>query len=208
MEGKRLNAQATKKEIPVSSVELSADGALDPAGLVRLNIMLSNEVLAWLDSAARAIHRASGTRISRSEIVRGILGGFVDANPLFSGCSSELHLRRAVGRLFDAFAMAQRANQSTQRPAPNTAPAPRQPQANGAARPPQASDRRVDDGKAMVPLPAEDNDVQDQANSDFDLDAYMQSRGYAPKPGYTQRSPRAGGGDRAKVGAAGYGERL
>jgi hypothetical protein len=97
-ESEQLNGRATTKGMPIDSVELSSDGGLDPAALVRLNIMLSNEVLGWCDSAGRAIHRASGTRISRSEIVRGILGGFVDANPLFSGCSSELHLPRRSER--------------------------------------------------------------------------------------------------------------
>jgi hypothetical protein len=166
------------------SVELTNDAPIETKSrLERINIMASWEMLNYIDSVTKAIYETTGCRVSRSELIRGVLGGFIDHNPKFTGCTSESHFRRAVGRLFDAFAQAQRAKSSTPRPAANTVPALRQPQANGAARPTRASERvETGNGKpvqATTPLSGDqDDEVQDQADSasDFDFDAYMKAR--------------------------------
>jgi hypothetical protein len=122
------------QETSATVLELKNDAPNETRSrLERINVMLSPEVLGWLTAASAAIG------ISRSEFLRGLVGGFIDHSPRFSGCTSGVGVRRAVGRLFDAFAQAQQAKQSTFRPAANTAPAPRDHQANGSAGTPRTS---------------------------------------------------------------------
>ena len=94
--------------------------------LERVNIMASTEMLAWLDSVSSRMARKSGVKVSRSEILRGIVGAFADKNPQFTGCHSEAHIRIVVGRLFDIYAQHAKANPPAPRP-------PQAPQATSAS---------------------------------------------------------------------------
>jgi hypothetical protein len=192
------NVSNGAESVPVATgLELKNDAPEEAgSGLERVNVCLSPAVLDWLDTAGSAMYRGTGWRASRSALLRAIIGAFSAAKVTFTGCHNEAQVKHVVSKLFQV-AQSQRANQSTQRPAANTAPAPRDHQSQGAARQPQASGR-VDAGSkpvpAAVPLPVDqDDEVQDVATA-AGFDAFMKANGYAP------RSPRATV-DRAKVEA-------
>lgn len=50
--------------------------AADPRALGRIQCILSNEVVDWLDAQAIAYHRATGEQISRSSLIRALVGAF------------------------------------------------------------------------------------------------------------------------------------
>jgi len=64
--------------------------------LQRVNVMLSREALAWLEKAALKLHQNTGASVSRSELLRGILRGFVRARLNFCGCRSEEEIATAL----------------------------------------------------------------------------------------------------------------
>jgi hypothetical protein len=71
---------------------------------MRLNVILSNECIVWLDQQALAIRRASGAAISRSELLRGIVGGLKDMDISFLRCKTEADVRNLLGSLLQTYA--------------------------------------------------------------------------------------------------------
>ena len=55
---------------------------------MRLNVILDNQSTAWLEEQALMIRRTSGAALSRSELLRGMLNGLMQAGTDFSCCRS------------------------------------------------------------------------------------------------------------------------
>lgn len=66
--------------------------------LERVNVMLSREVLGWLDREAENLRRETGANVSRSELLRGIVGGLADGGAHIHGLKNEQEIRAALSR--------------------------------------------------------------------------------------------------------------
>ena len=70
---------------------------------MRLNVILSKECIVWLDQQALAIRRTSGAAVSRSALLRGIVGGLKDMGMRFSRCETEKDVRTLLAFLLKAW---------------------------------------------------------------------------------------------------------
>ena len=62
----------------------------------KATLVLSRDTSVWLDEQRAGIRRQSGTSVSRSQIVRGVLQGLADASMDFSQCTGEREICEAV----------------------------------------------------------------------------------------------------------------
>lgn len=66
----------------------------------RVNVMLSEDVIRYLDQQAEALGPAAGkAAATRSMLIRVIVGGLADARAAFGGPADEKSLRRSVGQV-------------------------------------------------------------------------------------------------------------
>ena len=73
----------------------------DSSGLKRVNVVLSREVLLWLDRTAWLFRENTGATINRSELIRAIIGGFADVKLTMRGCRTERDIRVGLFRYLD-----------------------------------------------------------------------------------------------------------
>ena len=73
---------------------------ITPSPLLRVNIMLSTEVLAWLDDATSNIRRQTGSDMNRSMLLRAIVGAFAARRIQFTGLATEAEVRAGLLRWF------------------------------------------------------------------------------------------------------------
>ena len=66
--------------------------------LKRVNVILGQDTLAWLDRVSSEIGENSGTAVSRSELLRAIVGAISDRNLRVVGCQTERDIRDAFHR--------------------------------------------------------------------------------------------------------------
>jgi hypothetical protein len=72
--------------------------------LERVNVMLSRDVLLWLEKAASQIRENSGAKVNRSELIRGIVGGLMDWRLGLHDCRSEREIREGLCRYLTGLA--------------------------------------------------------------------------------------------------------
>jgi hypothetical protein len=73
-------------------------------GLRRINLMLSADVLGWLDQTTAQIWETDRARISRSELVRALLGALADWKLQPVHCRTESAVRGGFFQYLDRLA--------------------------------------------------------------------------------------------------------
>ena len=73
-----------------------AETSTEPA--TRVNVMLSREVLEWLDAQTEHLRQNAGADVNRSALVRAIVGAFADNKLRFSGVRDEKAIRTGLSR--------------------------------------------------------------------------------------------------------------
>jgi hypothetical protein len=63
----------------------------------RINLLLSNSAIAWMNAESSRLKRQLGVCIGRSEMTRAVFGALEDAGINWGGCRSEAEIRRAFG---------------------------------------------------------------------------------------------------------------
>ncbi len=76
----------------------------DRKTLERVNVMLSREVILWLEQTALEIRQKTGASISRSELVRGIVKALAARGLHFDGCRTERDITEGLVEYFEKLA--------------------------------------------------------------------------------------------------------
>jgi hypothetical protein len=79
----------------------------------RINLMLSNSAIEWMDAESSRMKRQLGVCIGRSEMTRAVFGALEDAGINWGGCRSEAEIRRAFGGHLRRMAEALKAERAT-----------------------------------------------------------------------------------------------
>ena len=69
---------------------------------MRVNVVLDSPSTAWLEEQALMIRRATGAALSRSELLRGMLNGLMQAGTDFSRCRTEADVADLLAFLLQA----------------------------------------------------------------------------------------------------------
>jgi hypothetical protein len=161
---------------------------------LKICLVLDQRTVEYLDR----IGTQSRGLINRSMAVRAIVTAFLKRGIRFTGARTESDLDGMVGRCLDYYLSSRASAKTDPKPA---APAPR-PQATGGANHVGAGNNGRTAVPTTVPPPGDQDDESRPAAraSDFDFDAYMESMGCMPRPGYRpQRNTASAAGDRATV---------